>query len=114
MTDTEDKVVIPEKSDRSLTWLALVTVAAVAIVVMLFVAGPSTAQVAKAIGASECTVAGKLGNRLTGSSEPLYDCLIIGKRICVTYADGVGQDVTWIASIAFASTLGVEKPECAK
>src|SRR6478736_1985111 len=105
-----------EKSDdMPMLLIACMTGTAIFLIFAMVIAfnGPSDSQVAQALGATQCTDTGyEIKNRLDGSSERLYDCEVDGRRICAVYRGDGGRDVTDIAGVVFAGSLGMEKPKC--
>lgn len=76
--------------------------------------GDDSQEIADKIGASECgQTEWALENRFTGASRAIYECVVDGNSMCVTYEGGVARDETDAARLAFEDTLATERPRCA-
>ena len=75
--------------------------------------GAGASSVATLAGASSCDDSGYyLKNRLDGSEQTVYDCLIRGRSKCVTVTGGIASDSTLEVRLLFKSVLGSAKPGC--
>jgi len=71
-------------------------------------------SVATLAGASSCDESGyTVRNRLDGSTQTIYDCLVRQRARCVTVSDGIASDSTLEVRLLFRNTLGATRPACA-
>jgi len=101
--------------------LAIPAVAIAVAGVALAGCGGSTAtggQVAATIKADECVDSGfYIENRLDSSKETVYNCTGVPghkRMLCVTYSNGIAENITEEARWMFEDTLTEDKPDCIK
>lgn len=114
----------PAKRRSILSRLQVLVIVGAGILVVAFVLGNQSlrthgakdrsGQIAADIGASSCSQEDfEITNRLDGSKTRIYDCFMPNLNYkCVTYENGVENDVTETVKLLWANVLGSAKPIC--